>query len=113
MLLTPGLRVQFQEEKQAYTVQAANSQFAICTKPFNAQKTVLYTIIDWAKGIRGPEGVVFSGGAETPAQCRAMLKRLTIGQPDPTGGPWFRTQVSHRNRIRLRLRAILAPRGKR
>jgi hypothetical protein len=42
------------------------------TKPFNAQKTVLYTIIDWELGIRGPSNLIFNIGAD-------LHKRLPIG----------------------------------
>ncbi len=45
--LPVGTKVKFPNEKQRYTVQASNVRFAVCTKPFNAQKTVLYSIIDF------------------------------------------------------------------
>ncbi len=72
-----GAKFWFEGEKQGYTVRASNVAFCICTKPFNAQKTVLYCIIDWERGIRGPENLVFGFGAETDEQCQEMLQRLT------------------------------------
>lgn len=92
-------KVKFKEEKQVYTVRAANERFAICTKPLNLAHTVLYTIIDWAQQIRGTENLVFGFGAETDEQCAAMLERLTTGD----------TQVSHRNRVPLRIEQVIAP----
>ena len=86
-----GSKVKFFSEKQKYNVMASNACFLICTKPFNAKKTVLYTIIDRKLEIRGPEDLVFGMGAETKEDCEEMLKRLTNGE----------TEVSHRNRKRL------------
>lgn len=85
--LPVGSKIWFQGEKQGYTVKASNVAFAICTKPFNAQKTVLYTIIDWESDVRGAEDLIFGMGAETVEQCEAMLERLTQGE----------SGVSHRN----------------
>ena len=90
-----GDRVRFAEEKQAYTVQARGERFLICTKPFNPRRTVLYTIVDLAKGVRGTEDLIFGLGAETREQCQQMLDRLERGDTD----------VSYRNRVPLRLAA--------
>ncbi len=95
--LPVGAKVKFKEEKQAYTVQASNVAFAILTKPFNARKTVLYTIIDWKYGIRGPENLIFGMGAETQKQCEEMLERLTQGE----------TQVSSRHNIPLKIEKLI------
>jgi hypothetical protein len=80
-----GSKIKFKEEKQGYTVQASNVAFAICTKPFNAKKTVLYTVIDWNKNIRGRENLIFGMGAETRDQCNEMLERLTQGESEVSG----------------------------
>lgn len=88
-----GSKVKFAEEKQAYTVQASNVAFTILTKPFNARKTVLYTIIDWKYNIRGTENLVFGFGAESKQDCEEMLERLTQGE----------SQVSSRNNIPLNI----------
>jgi hypothetical protein len=98
--LKPGTKVKFEEEKQAYTVRASNVAFAICTKPFNVRRTVLYTIIDWRTKMRGPENLVFGMGAETDAQCEEMLKRLTDGE----------TEVSFRHGIPLKIESLKLPR---
>ena len=95
--LKEGIRVKFAEEKQSYIVRASNVAFAVCTKPFNLQKTVLYTIIDWIKNIRGTEDLIFSMGAETDKDCQEMLYRLTQGE----------TQVSRRNKIPLQIEKLL------
>jgi hypothetical protein len=91
-----GSKIKFVEEKQAYTVRASNVAFAICTKPMNANKTVLYTIIDWHGSVRGTENLIFSEGAETDRQCKEMLERLTNAE----------SEVSSRNYIALNIEKI-------
>lgn len=82
MRLAVGSRVKFRSEVQRYTVQASDERFAICTKPFNPRRTVLYSIIDFVEGVRGPEDLVFGMGAETRQQCEEMLDRLNGREPD-------------------------------
>lgn len=84
-------KIKFRDEKQRYTVQACNARFCVCTKPFNARRTVLYTVIDFKLNIRGTENLIFGMGAETREQCEEMLQRLISGE----------TEISHRNRIAL------------
>lgn len=91
--LKKGMKVKFAEEKQRYTVRVAGERYAVCTKPMNAQKTYLYTVVDLEKNVRGTENLVFGMGAETDQDCDEMLERLERKQ-DPS-------EVSHRNRIPL------------
>lgn len=91
-----GSKIKFLNEKHRYTVQASNVAFAICTKPMNALKTVMYTIIDWNEQRRGPENLIFGMGAETREQCEEMLERLTQGE----------SQVSSRNTRRMDIERI-------
>jgi hypothetical protein len=86
-----GDKIKFRGEKQRYTVQACNERFAVCNKPFNARKTVLYTVIDFEQKIRGTENLILGMGAETQEQCEEMLGRLITGD----------TQVSRRNQVPL------------
>ena len=93
-----GTRILFAEEKRPYKVQACNERFAVCTKPFNPKRTVLYTIIDFREGIRGTENLyvvpMFCGmGFETQALCEEALERLTNSE----------SEISHRNRIPLKI----------
>lgn len=91
-----GTKILFAEEKQRYTVRASNIVFAICTKPMNAKKTVLYTIVDWNNNIRGTENLIFGMGAETDKECKEMLERLTQGD----------SEVSGRNNIKLNIISV-------
>jgi len=88
-----GDKIKFEEEKQAYTIQACNDRFLVCTKPFNLMHTVLYTVVDLDRNIRGTENLIFGMGAETKEQCEEMLERLSIGE----------SEVSHRNYIELKI----------
>lgn len=92
--LYEGSRIKFFNEKQSYSVICNSERYTICTKPFNAQKTTLYTIIDWQEQRRGPEDLVFGMGAETKEECLEMLVRLLDGR---TG----RSEVSHRHGVPL------------
>jgi len=76
MKIKVGSKIKFEREKQRYTVQACDDRFVICTKPMNALKTVLYTIIDFKRNERGPDNLVFSFGYETKKQCKENLKML-------------------------------------
>lgn len=91
-----GSKIKFEEEKQTYTVMASNVAFAICTKPFNPKKTVLYSIIDWNQNVRGRENLVFGMGAETKEECKEMLERLTQGE----------SEVSSKHNIPLRIEKL-------
>lgn len=94
--LTPGRMVKFKSEKGAYTVRAAGVRYVVCTKPYNPKRTVIYSVVDMQKDVRGTEGLVFGMGAETDEQCRWMLERLESGFSD----------VSRRNRVRLDIEAV-------
>lgn len=55
-----GNKIKFDSEVQRYTVTACNDRFIIATKPMNALKTYLYTIIDIDNLVRGKDNLVFS-----------------------------------------------------
>lgn len=74
-----GDLIGFVEEKQRYTIRACDNRYLICTKPFNLKHTVLYTIVDLKKGIRGTDNLVFGFGYETSRQCGDNLKLLQDG----------------------------------
>lgn len=88
-----GARIKFFKEKQAYTVKASNRFYSVCTKPFNAKKTVMYTVIDWYNQIRGTENLIFGMGAETQKQCEEMLERLTNAKSDISSRNWCHLDI--------------------
>lgn len=113
-----GSRIYFEEEKRPYRVRARSGRYLVCTKPHNPKKTVLYTVVDLVEQVRGTENLVFGFGAETDEECREMVDRLEgRGEsdseedlaylrtiiPDIKPAPPCKTEVSHRNRIPLRI----------
>ena len=100
-----GARVTFAEERMPYTVQARSERYLVCTKPFAPQKTVIYTVVDLDRGIRGPENLVFGFGAETREQCEDMLDRLE-GRADYKCDP---SEVSYRNHIPVHVAKVKLP----
>jgi len=55
-----GDKIKFIPEKQKYIVKAKSDRYIICTKPFNLKKTVLYTIIDLQRFVRGTNNMIFN-----------------------------------------------------
>lgn len=107
--LHAGAKVWFDREVQGYNVIARSERFIVCTKPFNPKHTVLYTIIDTKREIRGTENLVFGAGAETDEQCEEMVKRLE-GRCKDTG---FQTEISHRNNVPVHIRKVYYTSGAR
>jgi hypothetical protein len=97
--LTVGDRVEFEGEKRRvrWTVRAvsADGRYAICTVPFNPQRTVLYTVLDFDAGVRGPDN--YGGlGYETEEAIAAALARFESGE----------AEVSYRHDVHLRITAV-------
>lgn len=90
-----GDKVWFAEEKKPYKVRACNWRFLVCTKPYNFRpETVIYTVVDLVKGIRGTDGYVFSPYSYwTDEDCQNLLKDLEQDE----------TRVSHRNKVELHI----------
>lgn len=106
--LRVGDRVRFGATKQRWAVQAVTDQgrFAILTKPFNAQRTVLYTIVDFDRGVRGKDN--FHGlGYETPEDIAEALHGLQHTEDDDRTceGDWCigGVEVSYRSGNHIRL----------
>lgn len=53
--LAVGDRVWLAGTRRAWNVRARTERYVICTQPFNLKRTVLYTVIDLALGIRGTD----------------------------------------------------------
>ena len=84
-------------DKMRYTVKAKSDRYLICTKPFSPQKTVLYTIIDLKRLVRGTNNLVFNGyDYAVQEDIDECLKDL---EAERGNGNWI--EVSHRNCILL------------
>lgn len=59
--LTIGTKVFFTGEKQPFWIKANDGKrFVIATKPFNVQRTVIYTILDFQQGLRNRNNLIFN-----------------------------------------------------
>lgn len=59
-MLKKGDKIYFSGNKKAFTVREADEHFAICTQPYNFRpNTVVYTIIDFERNVRGMDNYVF------------------------------------------------------
>lgn len=89
--LKVGDKVKFCREKQRYTVRAISDNFIILTKPYNLKKTVIYTIIDIKRNVRGADNLIFCNGYETDEDVKEAMEMLENGK----------MEVSYRNYVTL------------
>lgn len=89
-----GAKIWFAGEKQGYTVKACDTRYAICTKPFNPLRTVLYTIVDFKEGIRGRNNLIFN---IYDYKKQEDIDRCLVDLNNPAAG----VQVSHRHHVEL------------
>ena len=80
--LTVGDKFKFTSETQRYTLQARDGRYFIFTKPFNAQKTYLYTIVDLERKVRGPCNLILGldVDCDTPSGAGEVLADLKSGE---------------------------------
>ena len=87
-----GDKIKFASEKQKYSIKTKSDRYLICTKPFNPKKTVLYTIIDLERLVRGTNNRIFNSYdyavQEDIDECLGDLELEQI-------------EVSHRNCVKL------------
>lgn len=75
-------RVWFSSNKKSFKVRECNDRFAICTQPFNLQpKTVLYTIIDFDRNVRGEDNLIFTVyDYYSDEDCKQAMEDLIGGE---------------------------------
>lgn len=80
--LNKGDRVWFSTSKKSFKVRECNDRFAICTQPFNLQpKTVLYTIIDFDRDVRGEDNLIFTVyDYYSDEDCKRAMEDLMSGE---------------------------------
>ena len=96
--ISVGSKIKFAGERLRYTVQARSDRYVICTKPFNPRKTVLYSIIDFERNVRGRDNLIFGMGYETRQQCEDNLAQMTR-EDCPV-------EVSRRNFVELEIESV-------
>lgn len=77
-----GDRIWFAEERIGYTIQAVSSdaRWAACTKPFPLHRTVIYTVIDFQRALRGVDDCIGSLGYETREECQRAIEAFEAGE---------------------------------
>ena len=91
-----GARVWFAGEKKPYKVRARNERYLICTKPFNPKRTVLYTIVDLERRVRGRDNMIFGMGYETDEDIAETMAALAAGD----------VEVSYRHFVNLEVERV-------
>lgn len=109
----PGQRVKVtansgSNEIRWWDVRAADDRFVILTRQrdFAPKGQLLYCIIDWERGVRGPCDLVLGpprdlADDDAVTDMMAALNRHAVG--DHTG---FSTEVSHRNNVPAKIVAV-------
>ena len=80
--LNKGDSVWFSASKKSFKVRECNDRFAICTQPFNLQpKTVIYTIIDFDRNVRGEDNLIFTVyDYYSDEDCKQAMDDLMSGE---------------------------------
>lgn len=107
--LVVGQRIRFAGERTSMAVRAISSsgRFVALTKPFNLgrRSKILYSVIDFAKGIRGT-ATSYGVGFETVEQCEEALEAFEahVARKEGVRGgePVITSEVSYRNWVWLR-----------
>ncbi|HEX7313274.1 MAG TPA: hypothetical protein VF297_05110 [Pyrinomonadaceae bacterium] len=97
--LSVGAKVKFEAEKGPYTVKACSERYAICTKPFNPKRTVIYTIVDFERDVRGRNNLVFN---VYDYAAQADIDKCLRDLEDPQSV----VEVSHRNCVDLDIETV-------
>lgn len=59
--INKGDSIWFAAGNKPFRVRECNERFAICTQPYNFRpKTVIYTIIDFERNVRGMDNLIFT-----------------------------------------------------
>lgn len=99
--LIVGDSVQFAESKRWWKVRAVSERFVIVTSPFNLRHAVLYSVLDWERGVRGPDDH-YGVGYETDEEIADALRRLNLPELADE-----RIEVSYRaHSIRIDISAV-------
>lgn len=115
--LAVGDKVKLADTKRSWTVRGVTraGRFVILTQPFNLRRTVLYTVVDFDRGVRGRDNF-YGLGYETDQQVADALHNFQHSEDDTAWTPegclrgWCRgtAEVSYRsnNHVRLDIEAI-------
>lgn len=120
--LQVGQRIRFGSAHKTWHVQAVSDNYVALVQqaPFEPKGTLQYSVIDWARGIRGPANLIgwgYGDGTYSRSECENMLREfeyeLTSAdrpQGDDDGDSESAMQgleVSHRNNVEIYEFAVL------
>ena len=88
-----GQKLRLGGEVQRYTCVACSKRFGVFTKPFNLQKTYIYTLVDLEKKVRGAAGMIF-GPTLDLSEAQGALKQIVMLERG-------KQSISYRNRVDL------------
>lgn len=76
-----GDKIKFKSEKRRYTVVGTTDRYVVCTKPFAARRTYIYTIVDFLEKERGPDHWLFGKYFhDDPDDVKLCLEELESGE---------------------------------
>lgn len=90
-VLEVGQRIRFDGDRVSMTVRAQSKdrRYVILTRPFPLKRTVLYSIVDFARGIRGTGDLVLGWhGYETDDDIRENMASLVAGEMEVSYRRW-------------------------
>lgn len=112
-LLIAGEQVVLSGDPRTWTVQAVTANFAALTRPateYDGDRDfpvhvdqdpvgdVLYTVLDWRNGVRGPCNLSGQGWSETgdysEAECARMLAEFEAGDLTVSQRNWVRIEFT-------------------
>lgn len=111
--LQAGDKVALSDTKRKWTVRGVTraGRFVILTQPFNLKRTVLYTVIDFDRGVRGRDDM-YGVGYETDEDIASALHQFQHtedGSPQCADNSCFGSlDVSFRsgNHVRLDIESV-------
>lgn len=97
--MSVGDRVKLDSDRRWWTVRASTADVVVLSRQaeFRSRGTLVYTVIDWRVGVRGPVNVIGQGwDVEHDERCRELAD-------DVQRGKW---EVSRRNWLSVEVRAV-------
>lgn len=99
------VRLEFDIPSRWWDVRAADDRYVVLTRQreFKPRGTLVYTIIDWERDVRGPCDLLGQGwDVESESGCDALLRALNANERDDE----ISTQVSYRNNVPVEVLAV-------
>lgn len=121
--LRAGQRIRFGTVHKTWQVQAVSDNYVALVQqaPFEPKGTLQYSVIDWARGIRGPANLIgwgYGDGSYSRDECARMLREFEYDittdlsevsgdDDDDSESDMQGLEVSHRNNVEIYEFAVL------